>query len=602
MSSISIRFALASVSVALFILALSGIINYIFIKKELLIDANEKAQLIVKNSKFQIDTLIQHTSDQSKQVKRRLQQSDFSPSTIQTILTQTLKDNNSFFGMTVALEPQVIVKEPYSPYYYKRNNKIAYANLASNTYNYLKHPWYTQAKYQARWSQPYFDKGGGNVLMATYSNPLKYHSQFAGVVTIDITLEWLQKLISDIHILDSGYAFLLSKDNAILVHPDPSKIMQKYSISSFKYNQIIKEKNHWIYYATMGETKFILAIVLPSNELFASLHQMSLISIVLAIVGSILLIITMILISRRISAPLEHVVTLTDDISRGHFDTKIALPKNKDEIYRLSLSVNRMQKAIKNYIEDLKNATIKEERIESELSIARSIQMSMLPQKRFSFKSISIYASLQPAKAVGGDFYDFFTLGDNHLCFVIADVSGKGVPAALYMSVTISYIRAYAKTTTDPSTIVSTLNDTLASNNNANMFVTLFLGIINLKNRELHYVNAGHNNPYIITSKIDAALLISSGDCVVGAFEGLAYHSHKRSLQSNDKLFLYTDGVTEAFAKDGEAFGDKRLQKVLTSSQSLSNEEILNAVMRSLEDFCKNYEQSDDITLLAIEF
>jgi len=604
MKSISIRFALASVSVALFILALMSGINYILLKKELILDATQKAHLIEKNSGYQIEALLSKAQESSFGLKNILDESDLNTETIKNNLTKTLQTQNAFFGTTLAFNPKAMKQKPFSPYYYKKGDKILYKDLASKEYNYLAKEWYTTPLKQekALWSEPYFDEGGGNVLMATYSNPIIYKQKIAAILTIDLSLQKMQEMITSIKILESGYAFILSKENKILAHPNASLMMQTYTQKSFKYNTMIKEEHNWIYYTHIANTDFTLAIVFPVNELFASLHYMSLISTILALIGSILLIITMIIISRRISEPLKELTIITDEISKGNFDKKITLPKSKDEIYRLSFAINTMQEALRKYIKDLKSATIKQQKIESELDIARAIQMSMLPKELVQNKNILLNALLHPAKAVGGDFYDFFYIDDEHLCFVIADVSGKGVPAAMFTAVTISYLRAYSNVTSSASELVVKLNNTIASNNDANMFVTLFLAILDIKSGELNYVNAGHNEPYLMNDKEGYKRVKTAGNPVVGAFEGLHYKDEKIFLNKNSKLFLYTDGVTEAFSKEDEAFGDKRLSKLLQVSKTKSADATLVAIENSLKLFTKGCKQSDDITMLLLEF
>ncbi|MEA1891089.1 MAG: SpoIIE family protein phosphatase [Campylobacterota bacterium] len=604
MNSISIRFALASVSVALFILALTGSINYLFLKEELLRDATQKAKLIEENSVYKIQTIISKTKEYSLRLQESLQEDSFDREIIKKTLIKALKQEPYFYGMAMAFEPKNIYNEPFSPYYYKGDDAILYADLALNNYNYLEKEWYTTPKKKRNnsWSEPYFDEGGGDILMATYSTPIMQNHKFLGVLTIDLSLKKLQEIISSISILESGYAFLLSKEYKILVDPDKKKIMKQYYKNSFEYSTIIKEDERWLYYAHVASTGLTLGIVLPHGELFSSLHRMSLISIILAIVGSILLIITMILISRRISQPLQDVTSLTQEISLGNFDKKIKLPKTKDEIYHLSLSINRMQDSIKHYVKDLKDATIKEERIESELDIARAIQMSMLPKALPKNEHISLDATLKPAKAVGGDFYDYFHISDNEICFVIADVSGKGVPAAMFMAVTMSYIRAYSVAGLTPSKIVNRLNNTMAQNNDANMFVTLFLAILDVKSGELSYVNAGHTKPYIISHVESLKPLEQSGNPIVGAFGNIEYAQETTVLQDSEKLFLYTDGVNEAFSKDDEQFGEKRVKALLESFMNLSPTECIQKVQTSLDSFCEECEQSDDITMLIIEY
>ena len=603
MNSISLRFALSAVAGALLILALIGGVNYYFLKQELLHDATIKAELIEKNAVNEIHNILVQTKTTIDTMKERLENEGYEKETLDKVIKEGLEEEPYFFGSAMAFEPNVLIDKMFCPYYYKKDHTIAYKDTSLNKdYNYTAQQWYTLPKNakKAKWSEPYFDDGGGDILMTTYGTPVIHNDTFAGVLTIDLSLEKLEKIISAIHILKSGYAFLLSKEHKILVHKDNSKIMQYYRKGErLKFNNVIKVKDHWIYYAHVASTGLVLGIVLPEEELFSSLNKISLISIILAILGSILLVITMLIISRRVTLPIKKLTKLTQEISHGNFEKRITLPKTKDEIYHLSHSINRMQDSIQNYISDLKNATMKEERIESELNIAKSIQMSMLPKTLEENPYISIAATLKPAKAVGGDFYDFFYIDKDQLCFVMADVSGKGVPAAMFMSITMSYIRAYSSKQL-PAKIVKRVNNTIAKNNDANMFVTLFLGILNVRSGEFTYVNAGHTAPYIVNNNGTIEALPSSKNPVVGAFEDIEYDDHTMTLKNNEKLFLYTDGVTEAFSEADEQFGERRLEKILVQNKNISEDETIKNMQDTLTKFAGKCEQSDDITMLVI--
>jgi len=377
--------------------------------------------------------------------------------------------------------------------------------------------------------------------------------------------------------------------------------MQAYE-KEFTHYAMIKEQYYWRYYVPVESTSLTLVIVFPIDELFASLHHMSIIYILLASIGAFMLTITMIIISRRVTGPLRELIHVTDEIAKGNFNKKISLPKNCDEIYKLSYTIETMQKAIVKYIEDLKIVTIEQQKIDSELEIAQSIQMSMLP-KKLPHKNVKLQAMLKPAKAVGGDFYDFFFIDEESLCFAIADVSGKGVPAAMFMSVTMSYLRAYSRTGLSASELVTKLNNTIASNNDANMFVTIFLGILNIKTGKLNYVNAGHNEPYLLKSKSKYYEKIHSvGNTVVGAVEDLNYKDETILLDTNAKLFLYTDGVTEAFSKSDELFGDARLIEALNKIDLSNQDEIVQSIEKEISEFTLGCEQSDDITMIHLEF
>ncbi len=602
--SITTRFSTAVLIVSTFILLLIIGINYLFIKNQLTKVANTKAKLEIYKSQDKINKILFKAINSCDDAKDKLQTQGLDKKNISKILTKALRHNSNIYGMAVAMKPGLIYKKLFCPYYYKKDKQIVYVNLATKKYNYLNQPWYNNVSKSrvAKWSEPYFDKGGGETLMATYSNPIFFEGKFAGVVTIDLSLKKLSKVVSSIHILKSGYAFLLSKNHTILVYPDNSLIMKKYTDNRIEFNQIIKENKQWIYYTKIYSTEWVLGIVLPQKELFSSLYKITTISAILALFGILALIIIIFIVSSKITKPLKKVIQKSIDISNGNFSQHIEQPKIKDEIYQLSTAINKMQDEIKKYIENLKTATQKEQKRKSELYIANKIQMNMLPaaQDCKIENRVSLYATLKPAKEVGGDFYDFFYLGKDKLCFVVADVSGKGVPAALFMAVAISYIRAYSSKELSSSEIINKVNNALCKNNETNMFVTMFFGILDLNTNKLSYVSAGHPKPYLFSSN-NIALLTSKNNPVVGAMENMEFNSFSITLNKGDKLFIYTDGVNEAFSKNGEQFGEDRIKDVLHLSKDINPQQLLHDIKTAIDNFCKGEPQSDDITMMLLE-
>lgn len=356
MNSISARFAFVSAFISLIVLALTGGINYFFLKKELLVEATHKAKLIEKNARFEIESLIFGAEDTSLKLKHHFEEGDFSDETIKIRLTNMLKYGESFFGTTFAFEPSNKQKKLFSPYFYKKDNKILYRDLASKDYNYITKPWFLIPAKLGKpfWSEPYFDEGGGNVLMSTYSNPVFFNDELLAILTIDLSLQKIQEMISSISILDSGYAFILSKENKILAHPNTSLVMLSFEQDRISFGEMIEEDDKWFYYVPIVNTDFTLVIVFPENELFASLNFMSGVAILLALVGSILLIFSMIFISRRVTGPLRELINVTAHIAKGDFTKKIAKPKTDDEISKLSLAMTTMQQAIAKQQEELK--------------------------------------------------------------------------------------------------------------------------------------------------------------------------------------------------------------------------------------------------------
>jgi len=243
--------------------------------------------------------------------------------------------------------------------------------------------------------------------------------------------------------------------------------------------------------------------------------------------------------------------------------------------------------------------------IQQDLSVAREIQQSILPKEFPAFpnrKDFDIYASMDAAKSVGGDFYDFFMIDDNKLGFVIADVSGKGVPAAIFMAVSRTLIRSTALKGIPPEDCMKYSNELLAKESVNSMFVTVFYGILNLKTGELQYSNAGHNPPYILQKDGSVKTVEGTGDIVLGVMENMDYHSKSIKLNPGDTIFTFTDGITEAMDVDFNEYTDEKLIQFLQSQSGNSPKEMINNVVEDVKIFTKGAEQSDDITTLALKF
>jgi sigma-B regulation protein RsbU (phosphoserine phosphatase) len=245
------------------------------------------------------------------------------------------------------------------------------------------------------------------------------------------------------------------------------------------------------------------------------------------------------------------------------------------------------------------------ERMEEELNIGREIQMSMVPLTFPAFparEEFSVYAALHPAREVGGDFYDFYFVDDDRFCFCIGDVSGKGVPAALFMAVTQTLIKSRATVESSTANILTHVNNELSANNKESMFVTVFLGILDLATGRMTYTNAGHNPPYIKRTDGELVRLDRRHGPIIGAVEGLAYGEDEETLRPADVLFMYTDGVTEAMNKDGELYEDERLEALLTAREYASVNELIEVGVDDVWAFQGDAEQADDVTVMAVSF
>jgi phosphoserine phosphatase RsbU/P len=316
---------------------------------------------------------------------------------------------------------------------------------------------------------------------------------------------------------------------------------------------------------------------------------------------------------KRISQPLNQLADYTHSFASQDFDADLAIPaeiaalpeKSKDEIGKLAESFINMKRTLQRYLDDLKETTASKERIESELKIAHDIQMSMVPKTFPPFpdrKEFDIYATLIPAREVGGDFYDFFFIDDQRLCFAIGDVSGKGVPASLFMALTKTMFRATGgRQNVTAETILSRLNAEICRDNDSCMFVTVFCALLNVGTGQVEYSNAGHNLPYVLCDGAVTALT-NTGGMALGVDDSASFHTGRVVLKPGDHLVLYTDGVTEAMNRDDELFSEGRLETTLQEVKGQSSKEVIEKITKDVQTFAAGAPQSDDITLLVLGY
>lgn len=278
---------------------------------------------------------------------------------------------------------------------------------------------------------------------------------------------------------------------------------------------------------------------------------------------------------------------------------------NNDEITDLAKDIADMEKNIVESVDNLTKVTAEKERISTELNVATQIQKSMLPCIFPPFpdrKEFDVYATMEPAKEVGGDFYDFFMVDEKHVAVVVADVSGKGVPAALFMVIGKTLIKDHTTPGVLPNQIFEEVNNLLCQSNSENLFITAFEGILNLETGEFIYVNAGHEMPYICKKNGIYELNKFKGGFVLAGMENMKYKINTVMLEPGDRLFQYTDGVTEAINSKNEEFGQDRVTESLNSHLEKNEEELLKAVRTDIDTFCKGVPQFDDITMLYLRY
>jgi len=548
-----------------------------------------------------------------------------------SLMTDCLRANPEVFSVTVVAESEG--RAAFAPYYYRKGEGLAYEDLTRGNFNYREKAWFQNPLQSgaALWTEPYYATAGSDALMCTYAVPFsgKHEGKsFSGVVTADIVMDWLTRIISGLHYVETGYAFLISRSGTFISHPNRryemneslftlsrktgnpelaeiGRVMTKGRSGRQQFTSPHLQTRSWVFYRPFTKNGWSLGLVIPHDELFLEVRRQTTKTLAAGIAGLCLLALAIMLVARRFARPIRSLAESTTEIARGNLEIQIPELRSRDEVGQLSSAFENMRRALREYIQHLKETTAAKEKIEGELKIAHRIQMSFLPQQAQlepPRKEFELSAAIEPAREVGGDLYDFFLMDGEHLFFAIGDVSDKGVPAALFMAVTKTLIKGMAEAGRTPSDILERVNAELSRDNASMMFVTLCCGILNLNTGELQYSNAGHNPPLIFPPGGQPEWLPLPPGLVLAAAEEVQYETRSMRLSPGAMLLLYTDGVTEAMDKDHHLYGENRLMQMAADSTRHRPERLIERIVNDVHRHSGDAAQSDDITLLAVAY
>lgn len=616
------------------ILIFAVTIGYFYHRSRVLLEGEleKNARNLVSASVNRLETSLVAISKTTEGMARSLETGSYNETSLLTMLKETLADNTEIYGVCAAYERGAsgTGSRPLAPYFYKSKGQILY--MQEDNFQYLTQDWYQIPKELGKmeWSEPYFDEGGGGIVMTTCSVPfysIKDHKRLLrGIVVSDVSLDWLTDIVASIKVLKTGYSFLISRNGTVITHPAKEMIMNEtiFSIAESRNNPTLRDIGYkmvrgesgftpytdirggrnWMYYAPVPSTGWTLAVVFPVAELLGEVRSLSITVAFIGFAGILLLAMAVALIARSITQPLHVLAEATAAMSTGNFDAEIPPVCADDEVGMLTRAFTSMQGALKVYIKDLTETTAAKERIQSELRVATDIQTSLLPRIFPAFpdrEEFDIYAIMDPAKEVGGDFYDFFFIDEHNLCFIIADVADKGVPAALYMMVAKTLLKTEAQRGGEPDSILSAVNNILAVDNDNCMFVTVFCAILNTDSGEVRFANAGHNPPLLMNSSGISYLKQQTG-FVLGPIPDSSFETERLTLQPSDLLLLYTDGVTEAKNPAAELYGEERLLKALQDCDKENLPKMIHCIRTEVREHANGAEQSDDVTMVALQY
>ena len=540
-----------------------------------------------------------------------------------------LLNNPDFYNCSIAFEPYYFKdKGLYFSAYSKHNaDSIRTIQGGSDNYQYFFADCYLMPTLlgHACWTEPYMDLDvatNTSEMVTSYCQTIKDHDgRVIGVINTSLSLNWLSQTISATKPYPNSYSIMIGRGGTYFVHPDSTKITRQTiftqtleepdtALASLGHamqrgeegmrEMHIGGEHCYVFYKPLGKTGCSMAIVCPESDIFGGFDRLRRTVMTIVTVGLLLRLYLFIRIITRELSPLRRLAREAETIASGQFDTQLPDFERVDEIGQLSQSFGNMQQSLVRYIEELKDTTAQKASIESELNVANSIQMSMLPSVFPDREGLDMYASMTPAKEVGGDLYGYL-LKDDNLYFCLGDVSGKGVPASLFMAQVTRLFRTLANQQLTPADICTHMNEALSGDENpTNMFVTLFIGMFDLKSGHLSFCNAGHNPPVIGGGANHGDFLEMKPNFPIGVLPGLEFEGEEIADIHGRALFIYTDGLNEAENREHEQFGDERLLDILRNTHFDSAKQVIETLAAEVEKHRDGADPNDDLTMMCL--
>ena len=546
-----------------------------------------------------------------------------------SILRNMVSGNGDIYGMATAYEPGAVFKDRkfFSPYFCRDGGtgNLKFIDAGLHDFDYTSQNWYVLPKEKGKpvWTEPYYDNEFGKIIMCTYSAPIFRDGRFIGVSAADISLLKLSDDVDEMKAI-GGYCTIVSRAGRIISHPVKSYIMnetvfslaEKYRNHEFedagkkmtagesgiaRYQDFETGKAKWIVFSPVKSAGWSFAAVIFEDTVMQPIYSHIKRSIAFLLSALAVIAVIIFYISSRITRPLGMLAEAVEELGRGNLKAKVTGLENTDETGVLARAFNEMVMELGENVQSRIREETARKTVEAEINVAREIQLNLLPRKFPPFpdkREFELHALNLPAKFIAGDFFDFFFMDDDTLSFVIADVSGKGISAAMFMAVARTMLRDNSLPSEAPASIMKKVSDLLSLENDKLMFVTMFYGHYDIRTGELRYVNAGHNPPYLIRKNGKMEELEPTGP-LAAVFPDAEYAERTVRLEPGDLLVCFTDGVTEAYSDGGGLFGEDRFMKLLSGISSEPAGKICSLISDEVLKYSSG-DLKDDVTLVVL--
>lgn len=588
-------------------------------------ETQARAQIAARQHAAELEAILRHVEKIPDMIGLEMETGALATTEqVEAYLRRVVEANPEIYGSAIAFKPHGFSAEirDYGPYWYRHAGKLEFVQLGTPDYNYPQWEWYRQPRDEGRpiWTEPFFDDGGGNVVMITRALPFRRQEQFWGIATIDMPVSKLTTAVQRITMGQRGYGFLVSREGRFITHPNPSLIMNRMvqelhpKLGARMANgedgwMLTREpdggREAWVAFSPILDGALSLAVVFPREEVQADANRLLAELLAIGLLGLALLFGAIVLVARSVSRPIGRLAAAAQEVAAGNLELQIDTRGATSEVRHLADAFGKMTRDLQMRMQELRYTTTVKERLEGEMSAARGIQMSLLPKVFPAFPDrgeFDVHAVVRPAREVGGDFYDFFLVDERRLCVLIGDVAGKGVPAALFMAVSKALIKANVLSGVTLPVALAHVNDELCEEADAGMFVTLLILVLDTDTGVVEYANAGHPSAFLLGAEGAVAPLDGGHAPALALCKGLHFATARHQLAPGDALFLFTDGVTEALSASRDFYTPQRLQIVLRDVGALPVQRITRSVIQDVRTFASDQQQADDISVLALRW
>lgn len=592
-------------------------------------EAIHRATTILERTSLQVEGILNRVEVASQMTEWLVQRHPNVADSMFVYSEGTLRNNPDFYSCSIAFEPYFFKEygRYFSAYSKFEGDSIRTLQGGSDNYQYFFMDWYLMPQLLEHpcWTDPYMDLDAPTntyEMVTTYCQAIKDNKgAFIGVINTSLSISWLSQTISSVKPYPNSYSIMIGRGGQYFVHPDSTKITRQTiftqtmlepdtALTSLGHamqrgeegmrRMMIDGKDSYVFYKPLGKTGCSMAIVCPESDIFSGFNRLRHTVMLIVFIGLLVMLYVFINVITRELKPLHRLAREAETIASGNFDAELPNFERTDEIGQLSHSFGNMQQSLVKYIEELKLTTAQKASIESELNVASNIQMSMLPSVFPNREGLDMHASMTPAKEVGGDLYGYLLKGDN-LYFCVGDVSGKGVPASLFMAQVTRLFRTLANQQLPPAEICTHMNEALSGDENPTcMFVTLFLGMVNLLTGHLMFCNAGHNPPIIGGGENHGEFLQMLPNFPIGVMPGLEFEGEEIDSIKGRALFLYTDGLNEAENRQYEQFGDDKLLYILRHTHFESAKQVVETLFNEVQHHRDGADPNDDLTMMCL--